>query len=93
MNIPALEMQLETEHEHKTNLLRARHELERRYQLAEERNKTIISKFEDTTAKLKRDLIRTKALLKDTQAALEQSRGENNPARVRLRSLKIQVNI
>lgn len=84
----ALEAQLESEHEERTLLVREKHELER--QLLSMAQHAAHAADDDTIQKLKRDLKRTKALLKDAHSQLERSRSET-PSKVLLRQLKNQV--
>lgn len=84
----ALESQLESEHEERTLLVREKHELER--QLLSMAQHAAHAVDDDTIQKLKRDLKRTKALLRDAHAQLERSRQET-PSKVLLRQLKNQV--
>lgn len=73
----ALEAQLENEHEERTILLREKHELERRLTTALENDRSEKACDEAVLQRLKRDLKRTKALLRDTQAQLERQKAEN----------------
>ena len=84
----ALEAQLETEHEERTALVREKHELERRIIMLNET--TISQDDQEAIMKLKRDLKRTRALLKDTQSQLEKARSEAS-SKVQIRQLKNQV--
>lgn len=84
----ALEAQLESEHEERTLLVREKHELER--QLLAMAQQAACAIDDDTIQKLKRDLKRTKALLKDAHSQLERSRSET-PSKVLLRQLKNQL--
>ena len=86
----ALEAQLESEHEGRTLLVREKHELER--QLLSVVQQAAIAMDDDTIMKLKRDLKRTKALLKDAQTQVERARSET-PSKVLLRQLKNQVRL
>lgn len=72
-----MEVQLEAEHEERTHLLREKHELERRLIEILEADKNERACDEALFHRLKRDLKRTKALLKDTQAQLERIKNEN----------------
>lgn len=72
----ALEQQLENEHEERTLLLREKHELERRLQAAAESERHDRAGDEALLQRLKRDVKRTKALLRDTQAQLERQKAE-----------------
>lgn len=72
----ALEQQLENEHEERTLLLREKHELERRLAAAVESERHGRAGDEALLQRLKRDLKRTKVLLRDTQAQLERQKSE-----------------
>lgn len=72
----ALEAQLENEHEERTMLLRERHELERRLAAAAENDRTERAVDEATLHRFKRDLKKTKALLRDAQTQLERQKAE-----------------
>lgn len=71
-----MEAQLENEHEERTLLLRERHELERRLAEAAESERHDRAGDEALLQRLKRDLKRTKVLLKDTQMQLERQKAE-----------------
>ncbi|XP_043225298.1 unconventional myosin-XVIIIa-like isoform X2 [Amphibalanus amphitrite] len=86
--LKALEAQLETEHEERTALVREKHELERRIIMLNE--STISQDDQEAILKLKRDLKRTRALLKDTQSQLEKARSEAS-SKVQIRQLKNQL--
>ncbi|KAK7864785.1 hypothetical protein R5R35_012278 [Gryllus longicercus] len=88
--VKALEAQLESEHEERTQLVRERHELERRLAVLEEQNRNARVTDEDTLHRLRRDLRRTKALLRDAQTMLERARGES-PGKVVIRQLRNQL--
>lgn len=83
-------MQLENEHEERTFLLREKHELERRLASALENERSDRQGEEQLVQKLKRDLKRTKVLLKDTQAQLERQKAET-PGKNMIRQLRNQV--
>merc|ERR1739844_675847 len=86
--IKVLEQQLESEHEERINFMREKHELETKIiNLQELANR---SADEEQVAKLKKDLKRTKALLKDAQLMIEKSRNESSN-KVVLRQLKNQL--
>ncbi|XP_071448574.1 unconventional myosin-XVIIIa isoform X3 [Hetaerina americana] len=94
--VKALEAQLEAEHEERTRLLRERHELERR--LVEEGRgangdgrRGGGADAEETIQRLRRDLRRTKALLRDAHTLLERSKGEPTAGKALLRSLRNQL--
>lgn len=88
--VKALEGQLENEHEERTTLLREKHELERRLVAYEEQDRTDRATEIETTQRLKRDLKRTRALLRDAQTMLERSKGDSTGKAV-LRQLKNQL--
>lgn len=88
VDMTALEAQLESEHEERTLLVREKHELER--QLLSMAQHAAHAADDDTIHKLKRDLKRTKALLKDAHSQLERCRSET-PSKVLLRQLKNQL--
>ncbi|CAG9770133.1 unnamed protein product [Ceutorhynchus assimilis] len=88
--VKALEQQLENEHEERTILLREKHELERRLQAAADMERQDRAGDEALLQRLKRDLKRTKALLRDTQAQLERQKAET-PGKNMIRQLKNQL--
>ncbi|XP_012281140.1 unconventional myosin-XVIIIa isoform X4 [Orussus abietinus] len=88
--VKALEAQLETEHEERTILLREKHELERRLVAVEEQDRTERAAEAETVQRLKRDLKKTRALLRDAQTMLERSKGDSAGKAV-LRQLKNQL--
>ncbi|XP_020292402.1 unconventional myosin-XVIIIa-like isoform X4 [Pseudomyrmex gracilis] len=88
--VKALESQLENEHEERTILLREKHELERRLVTLEEQDRADRAAEAETMQRLKRDLKRTKALLRDAQTMLERSKGDST-GKVALRQLKNQL--
>ncbi|XP_043283473.1 unconventional myosin-XVIIIa isoform X3 [Venturia canescens] len=88
--VKALESQLESEHEERTILLREKHELERRLVAFEEQDRTDRAAEAETTQRLKRDLKRTRALLRDAQIMLERSKGDST-GKAALRQLKNQL--
>lgn len=77
MRFVAFEAQLENEHEERTLLVREKHELERRLIELMETDRNEKACDEALFHRLKRDLKRTKALLKDTQMQLERVTNEN----------------
>lgn len=87
-NITALEAQLENEHEERTMLVREKHELERR--ITDLQDRTITHVDEDYVHKLKKELKKTKVLLRDTQTMLEKAQSEGSH-KVLVRQLKTQV--
>ncbi|XP_076235915.1 unconventional myosin-XVIIIa isoform X2 [Calliopsis andreniformis] len=88
--VKALESQLENEHEERTILLREKHELERRLVATEEQDRAERVAEAETMHRLKRDLKRTKALLRDAQTMLERSKGDST-GKAALRQLKNQL--
>ncbi|KAI4494454.1 hypothetical protein M0802_008946 [Mischocyttarus mexicanus] len=88
--VKALESQLENEHEERTILLREKHELERRLVAIEEQDRADRAADAEMTQRLKRDLKRTRALLRDAQTMLERSKGDST-GKAALRQLKNQL--
>ncbi|XP_055711985.1 uncharacterized protein LOC129807024 isoform X5 [Phlebotomus papatasi] len=88
--IKALECQLETEHEERTLLLREKHELERRLAAAAEQDRADRAAEESAIQKLKRDLRKYKALLKDAQSQLDRAKADS-PGKVLIRQLRNQI--
>lgn len=88
--IKALECQLETEHEERTLLLREKHELERRLKSVEEQDRVDRAAEDAINQKLKRDLRKYKALLKDAQVQLERVKADS-PGKVLIRQLRNQL--
>ncbi|XP_011153547.1 unconventional myosin-XVIIIa isoform X4 [Harpegnathos saltator] len=88
--VKALESQLENEHEERTILLREKHELERRLVAIEEQDRADRAAEAETMQRLKRDLKRTRALLRDAQTMLERSKGDST-GKAALRQLKNQL--
>ncbi len=86
--VKSLEQQLENEHEERINFVREKHELETRIINLQEMASR--SADEEQVSKLKRDLKRTKALLKDAQLMVERSKNESSN-KVVLRQLRNQV--
>merc|ERR1719357_1621837 len=86
--VKVLEQQLEQEHEERINFLRERHELEGKIMGLQDLLDR--SGDEEQVAKLKRDLKRTKALLKDAQMMIEKSQNEGTN-KVIMRQLKNQL--
>lgn len=74
--VKALEAQLENEHEERTVLLREKHELERRLADAAEAQRSGRAGDEALMHRLKRDLKRTKVLLRDTQTQLDKQKSD-----------------
>ena len=86
--VKALEQQLENEHEERINFVREKHELETKIINLQEVASTKAD--EELLVKLKKDLKRTKALLKDAQSQIDKSKTETSN-KVVLRQLKNQV--
>ena len=86
--IKALEQQLESEHEERIHFVREKHELETKIMNLQDLASR--SADEEQVAKLKKDLKRTKALLKDAQLMADRSRGDSS-SKVVLRQLKNQL--
>ena len=86
--VKALEQQLESEHEERIHFVREKHDLETKIMNLQELASR--SADEEQVAKLKKDLKRTKALLKDAQVMVERSRSETS-SKVVLRQLKNQL--
>ncbi len=84
----ALEQQLENEHEERINFVREKHELETKIINLQEMASR--SADEEQVSKLKKDLKRTKALLKDAQLMIERSKSDSSN-KVVMRQLKNQV--
>ncbi|CAG5047632.1 unnamed protein product [Parnassius apollo] len=85
-----LESQLESEHAERSLLLRERHELERRLAALEETARAENQEQAQLVQRLKRDLKRYRALLRDAQTMLEQKEKEGG-AKAQIRQLKNQV--
>uniref|UniRef100_A0A1I8PN63 Myosin tail domain-containing protein n=1 Tax=Stomoxys calcitrans TaxID=35570 RepID=A0A1I8PN63_STOCA len=88
--IKALECQLETEHEERTLLLREKHELERRLSSMEDQDRVDRQAEEAINQKLRRDLRKYKALLKDAHAQLERLKADT-PGKTLIRQLRNQL--
>ncbi|XP_049879362.1 unconventional myosin-XVIIIa isoform X2 [Pectinophora gossypiella] len=85
-----LESQLESEHAERSLLLRERHELERRLASLEETARAETHEQAQLVQRLKRDLKRYRALLRDAQTMLEQKEKEGG-GKAQIRQLKNQV--
>ncbi|XP_013184101.2 unconventional myosin-XVIIIa isoform X2 [Amyelois transitella] len=85
-----LESQLENEHAERSLLLRERHELERRLASLEETARAETHEQTQLVHRLKRDLKRYRALLRDAQTMLEQKEKEGG-GKAQIRQLKNQV--
>lgn len=88
--IKALECQLETEHEERTLLLREKHELERRLKAVEEDERVERAAEDAANQKLRRDLRKYKALLKDAQTQIERMKADS-PGKQLIRQLRNQI--
>ena len=86
--VKALEIQLEQEHEERMGYLREKHDLESKVMNLQDMLER--SGDEDLVIKLKRDLKRTKALLKDAQLYMEKNQNDGTN-KVIVRQLKNQV--
>jgi len=86
--VKLLEQQLEMENEERKGFVRERHELELRIRNLEDL--LARSGDEEQIARLKRDLKRTKALLRDAQLMLEKAQNEGSN-KVLIRQLKNQL--
>merc|ERR1719357_2450066 len=86
--VKVLEQQLEQEHEERINFLRERHDLEGKIMNLQDLLDR--SGDEEQVAKLKKDLKRTKALLKDAQLIVEKTQNEGTN-KVIMRQLKNQL--
>ena len=86
----ALECQLEQEHEERTLLLREKHELERRLNTLEEQERNDRSNDEATLQKMRKDLRKYKALLKDSQTQIERAKGDS-VGKALIRQLRNQI--
>merc|ERR1719436_182554 len=86
--VKMLEQQLELENEERKGFVRERHEFELRIRNLEDL--LARSGDEDLIARLKRDLKRTKALLRDAQLMLEKAQNEGSN-KVLIRQLKNQL--
>lgn len=75
--IKALECQLEQEHEERTLLLREKHELERRLNMLEDQDRVDRAAEESASQKMKRDLRKCKALLRDAQTQMERAKADS----------------
>jgi len=86
--VKILEQQLEQEHEERISFVRERHELEGKIMNLQDMLER--SGDEEQVAKLKKDLKRTKALLRDAQLIVEKSQNEGTN-KVIMRQLKNQL--
>ena len=88
--IKTLECQLEQEHEERTLLLREKHELERRLNNLEENDRHEKAVEEAMVQKMKRDLRKYKALLRDAQSQLERAKSDG-AGKAMIRQLRNQL--
>lgn len=88
--VSALESQLENEHEERTLLLREKHELDRRLASLTESQRGDRAAEEAQLQRLRKDLRRTKALLRDAQTMIERYRADGT-SRAVLRQLRNQL--
>ncbi|XP_030375800.1 unconventional myosin-XVIIIa isoform X2 [Scaptodrosophila lebanonensis] len=88
--IRALEEEREREHEERTMLLREKHELERRLSSMEDRDRVERDAEEALNQKLRRDLRKYKALLKDAQTQLQRLKADT-PGKTLIRQLRNQL--
>ena len=86
--VKVLEQQLESEHEERLHFMREKHELESKIMNLQDLASR--SADEDQLIKLRKDLKRTKALLKDAQLMIERTQKESSN-KVVIRQLKNQV--
>lgn len=88
--IKALECQLETEHEERTMLLREKNELDRRLNTIDQQDHADRIHVDAVNAKLKKDLRKSKALLKDALSQLDRAKAEAQK-KVIIRQLKNEL--
>jgi myosin-18 len=88
--VKALECQLEQEHEERTLLMREKHELERRLNSIEDQDRAERAAEEAANQKLKKDLRKCKALLRDAQTQLERSKADSAGKQI-IRQLRNQL--
>ncbi len=86
--IKSLEQQLESEHEERIHFVREKHDLETKIMNLQDLASR--SADEDQVLKLRKDLKRTKALLKDAQTMLERTRTDSS-SKVVVRQLRNQL--
>ena len=87
--LKVLEQQLEQEHEERMGFVREKHDLESKIMNLQDMLER--SGDEELVVKLKRDLKRTKALLKDAHLFMEKNQ-QDGTNKVIMRQLKNQVN-
>ncbi|XP_025422726.1 unconventional myosin-XVIIIa-like isoform X4 [Sipha flava] len=88
--IKALECEIENEHEERTALIRERHDLERRLVDSEDRERCRSMNDQESIARLRRDMKKLKALLRDAQTVQEQ-RSDSQANRIAMRQLRNQL--
>lgn len=88
--VKALECQLENEHEERTLLLREKNELERRLVNLQDQDRVDRANEEAANHKLRRDIRKYKALLKDCQAQLDRLKTDS-PNKAMIRQMKNQL--
>ncbi|VVC24577.1 Hypothetical protein CINCED_3A021796 [Cinara cedri] len=88
--IKALECEIENEHEERTALIRERHDLERRLVDFEDRERCRSMNDQETISRLRRDIKKLKALLRDAQTVQEQ-RSDSQANRIAMRQLRNQL--
>jgi len=88
--IKALECEIENEHEERTALIRERHDLERRLVDSEDRERCRSMNDQETISRLRRDIKKLKALLRDAQTMQEQ-RSDSQSNRIAMRQLRNQL--
>ncbi|XP_026820530.1 unconventional myosin-XVIIIa-like isoform X3 [Rhopalosiphum maidis] len=88
--IKALECEIENEHEERTALIRERHDLERRLVDSEDRERCRSMNDQEAIARLRRDMKKLKALLRDAQTVQEQ-RSDSQANRIAMRQLRNQL--
>lgn len=81
---------MEAEHEERTLLLREKHELERRVSSMEDQDRVDRQTEEAANQKIRRDLRKYKALLKDAHAQLERLKADT-PGKTLIRQLRNQL--
>uniref|UniRef100_A0A182NZP0 Myosin tail domain-containing protein n=1 Tax=Anopheles epiroticus TaxID=199890 RepID=A0A182NZP0_9DIPT len=88
--IKSLECQLEQEHEERTQLLRDKHELERKLASLEDQDRAERAAEEAMVQRLKRDNRKYKALLRDAQSQLDRAKGDS-ASKALVRQLRNQL--
>uniref|UniRef100_A0A182MBR1 Uncharacterized protein n=1 Tax=Anopheles culicifacies TaxID=139723 RepID=A0A182MBR1_9DIPT len=88
--IKSLECQLEQEHEERTQLLRDKHELERKLASLEDQDRAERAAEEAMVQRLKRDARKYRALLRDAQSQLDRAKGDS-ASKALVRQLRNQL--